>query len=185
MGIGPGKIGTGVGGSAAGGGSGSVQLTTLAFQSVQSTNITIAANSSFVELAAESGGPGSGKFDLVVPNAKTGDRIYVSFNALLAPGSNPTQFDMATIVSGSVVHWLSNGTATGDTNGILGWWVDNPSGVAIPVGGASIPLTLASGDISAGNVTLRLYVANASTTRVFYCFPGASSPSLTALKISS
>lgn len=62
--------------------------------------------------------------------------------------------DVATMVSGSPVNFLSSHSGTADTTGVGGWYggVSNPRSVT-----GSVLYVVQSGDISGGNVTLRLF----------------------------
>lgn len=91
--------------------------------------------------------------------AAVGDVIGVAFSsawAAVAGIACNVRVDAATWVSGAAVTYLSGGTGTGD--GIAGWQfnTDNVGTHArLPIGGGAL-LTLAAGDISGGNVTVRL-----------------------------
>ena len=67
--------------------------------------------------------------------------------------------DVATIVSGSPVNYISGGTGASTDFGVEGWL--GLSGVAQAFGGAAF-YTVQAGDISGGNVTLRPYYRTGS-----------------------
>ena len=116
----------------------------------------------------------SGPTDLVVA-ASTGDLLNVGLIALVNNTTNVSLgFDFATIVSASPVNYLSSSTGTPITIGVLQWF--NYLSVAGKVGGA-FPYVVQSGDISGGNVTLRLYSRVSSGSRVVDAT--ASSPLIT------
>jgi hypothetical protein len=105
-------------------------------------------------------------------NASTGDVIeYVP--SLVGPnGYNVSvYFDVATIVSGSVVNAFSTeGPQNNALYGVSGWYFTNSSVINIyqTVSG-SIFYTLQAGDISSGTVTLRFrYRSDTATNRVIY-----------------
>ena len=105
-------------------------------------------------------------------NASTGDVIeYVP--SLVGPnGYNVAlYFDVATIVSGSVVNAFSTeGAQNNALYGVSGWYFTNSvsANVYATVSG-SIFYTLQSGDISSGTVTLRFrYRTDTATNRVIY-----------------
>lgn len=89
--------------------------------------------------------------DLVVP-AQVGDILLVSFSADWGNEAVQVGLDAATIVAGSPVNYV--GTAGGASDiGVMAWGGAN--GDTSPAGG-SVQYVVQSGDISGGNVTLRL-----------------------------
>ncbi|HEX5016524.1 MAG TPA: hypothetical protein VFX15_02935 [Actinomycetes bacterium] len=106
-------------------------------------------------------------------NASTGDLIEAGASfGVFNTTAQSISFDIATVVSGSPVHHLSDGGAPNDSNfGISAWRV--PASAQGSAGG-SVMYTLQSSDISGGTVTLQLRdhpegstdrVVNASATR--------------------
>ena len=95
----------------------------------------------------------SGPADLTLA-ASSGDVIEASISLLWGNEAVTGYLDVVTVVSGSPVNALSTGAApaAGDL-GVLCWY--GTASILIPAGG-SIFYTLAAGDISGGNVTLRL-----------------------------
>lgn len=88
--------------------------------------------------------------------AAVGDIIEVGLSAYVLPNS-ATQYaalDAVTLVSGAAVTSFSNATGSPASNGIPAWNIPGPAGEK-GIGG-SVMLTLISGDLSGGNVTVRL-----------------------------
>jgi hypothetical protein len=107
--------------------------------------------------------------DLVLA-AAVGDIIEYGISGLLGSGTD-TFFDVATIVSSAVVTYFSSGTSTATAGGASGWY--GPNGLIFPVTGSLMSPALVSGDISGGNVTLRLrYSKGASSGRTLYASAG-------------
>lgn len=90
--------------------------------------------------------------DLVLA-AAAGDVIEVGATALWNNEAPIVVLDVATIVSGAPVNYFSTAAGTGDWG--IGAWLSFPSGGYMPLGGGA-QYTLVSGDISGGNVTLRI-----------------------------
>jgi hypothetical protein len=90
--------------------------------------------------------------------AATGDVIEAEVNGLWGIGGVYGALDVATIVGGSVVNYLSSGTSTPRTNGEV-QWLDRDSTDGryngSSIGGAA-RYVVQAGDISGGTVTLRL-----------------------------
>ena len=112
----------------------------------------------YVELAAATGGPGTGGFDLTLA-AVTGDVIMVGANFLCNSTTPNLNFDMATMVSGSPVNTVGGSALNAANDGITAW--NAPASVIAPVG-PPITYTLLVGDISGGNVVLRLFYLSGS-----------------------
>ncbi len=128
-------------------------------------SLTIASSSSTSrEMAAATGGPGTGGFDLTVA-AVTGDYLLISINVNWV-GLNTSQqvgIDIGTIVSGSVVNWIgqSAGAMVGTNDGLA--FMIPPAGTNYWNFAVSVPYVVQSGDISSGNVTLRPYYGSTAT----------------------
>lgn len=111
--------------------------------------------------------------DLTAP-AVAGDKIVVAISGLWdnAAGSPLALIGAGTLVGGNLVSFFGSGEPTTDTGfGVPGWF--GQAATAVGPTGESMPLTLASGDISGGNVTVRFRcrigaagtrVLNATTT---------------------
>jgi len=84
----------------------------------------------------------------------TGDYIEAGLSAI-APNTtaNSMKFDVCTVVSAAAVNFFSNGTGTGSTNGVSGWYC-TLSVISKAMG--SILYVAQAGDISGGNIVLRL-----------------------------
>lgn len=99
--------------------------------------------------------------DLVITGVAAGDVVeYIPNFMVDSAVSTRLAFDVATIVSGSVVNYF--GSAASGGSGLPGWYAPNTATFSQVSGSAFY--TLQSGDISGGSVTLRLYVQAASTT---------------------
>jgi len=106
--------------------------------------------------------------------AQAGDIIEYGVNGAWAGTTSTTVYgllDAATVVGGSVVNYFSSGSSSPATYGTLGWWgppytASNSPDFPIP---GPIQRTLVSGDLSGGNVTLRLQTAiSAAGSRLLY-----------------
>lgn len=133
-------------------GSGAVLSTRISRAASVGGNITTANTAGvYVELAAATGGPGTGGFDLTVA-AATNDVLLV---AAVVTCANSTavqiQIDLATIVTGSPVNWIGQ-SAGGNNNGL--------ATLFSAIGGTAAPTAqyvVQAGDISGGSVVLRTF----------------------------
>lgn len=89
----------------------------------------------------------------IVLAAQAGDVIEVGVNYQAENEASTFRLDVATIVSGAVVNYFGGATDPGSNYGVSGWTA--PGGTPSSISG-SVMRTLASGDISNGQVTLRL-----------------------------
>ena len=98
--------------------------------------------------------------------AATSDILELCFAARYGAETVNAFMDVATIVSGSTTNWVSGGTGNSADFGIGGWLL--LSSVQGTVGG-SVMYTVQAGDVSGGNVTVRLMyrtsAASAKTLR--------------------
>lgn len=102
--------------------------------------------------------------DLVVP-AQAGDVLEVGINVIHDSGTT-AYLDVATIVSGSPVNFVSGGGGTSGEQGLVGWRCE--TGITSPISGVA-QYVVQTGDISGGNVTLRLrYRTFAATDKILY-----------------
>lgn len=105
--------------------------------------------------------------DLVLA-AAAGDVIEAGIAGLWGAEQVTTFLDIATIVSAAAVNYFSTGTSTPATFGIGAFFGDAVTGLNPPLGG-SAHYTLVSGDISGGNVTLRIrYDQSSAGNRTLY-----------------
>lgn len=156
MGLSPASSGAGSGGGSLGGAP-SARLS----RAVQvGGDIALANNpATFVEVAAASGGPGTGGLDVTIA-AVAGDVLDVTGTLLF---NNTTAvnaiFDLATIVAAAAVNWL--GQSAGGANVGLGFMNTSAAGgVAL-----AVQYVVQAGDLTGGNVVLRLhYRANGART---------------------
>jgi hypothetical protein len=89
--------------------------------------------------------------DLVIA-AQAGDVLLVDVSGHYNSEAVGGILDAATIVSGSPVNYISGGAGGASNRGVLGWYGPGASASV----GAAIQYVVQSGDISGGNVTLRL-----------------------------
>jgi hypothetical protein len=136
----------------------------IAIGLVSSTAGNITCNStSWIELAAETGGPGTGTWDIVLSGVEAGDIIEVTLGAFLGAGNNYIYLDVATIVSGSPVNQVGFGGASGE-----GFMSSSYSHEFTATGTACYALQ--AGDISGGTVRLRPYMRTMTAGNVtLYC----------------
>jgi hypothetical protein len=113
------------------------------------------------ELAAESGGPGTGVFDLTI-EAEVGDVIEGGFQALISNSTPDLYMDIKTIVAGAPVGSFVAQGATSATAPPCGPWFAPASTYQRFVG--SHFYTILSGDIATGRVTFRPYAMGLSAT---------------------
>lgn len=106
--------------------------------------------------------------DLVIA-ASVGDKLEVNLSAAKRPGAsgNGIIMDVATIVSGSPVNYLATTGSVGDF-GVGSWYIENILVQDNPTAGGPRPYTVQAGDISGGNVTLRLRYRVASGSVTLY-----------------
>lgn len=91
-------------------------------------------------------------FDIVL-RAQAGDTIEYGMNALWSDNAVDGYVDVMTVVASAGVHWFGSGEPTTSSgSGVNGWW--GGTGIYAQISG-SVPLTLVSGDIASGTVTLR------------------------------
>lgn len=102
----------------------------------------------------------TGVADLVIP-AVAGDVIGVELNCQVNNQNVDTYFDVASIVAAAPVRYWSNDTGTPAGFGIQGWYC---SGLTYEKLGSEVTKVVAAGDISGGNVTIRLRYKQASAT---------------------
>lgn len=96
-----------------------------------------------------------GSHDVVIA-AAAGDVLEVGISQKSSSTNGAYQFlDAATVVSGAPVTYLSSDTGTPNTAGISAWSTSDVSSSRLVTG--SVLYTVKSGDISGGQVRLRLY----------------------------
>jgi hypothetical protein len=91
--------------------------------------------------------------------AATSDKLLIGFNTRSGSENVTLYLDVATIVSASPVNYVASGGTVG--RGIGGWI--HPPNINAHNGGP-VPYTVQSGDISGGNVVLRLRYSTSSAT---------------------
>lgn len=92
--------------------------------------------------------------DLVLA-AVAGDLIEVGASWITGFEATQAYYDVASIVSAAPVNYWSGGGGTASSQGIQAWRADSGGSFYYPAGG-SVIRAAAAGDISAGNITLRL-----------------------------
>lgn len=93
--------------------------------------------------------------------AASGDILEITLLGRYGADAVNAFLDVATIVSGSAVHWVSGGSGASGDFGIAGWL--GLSGLQQAFGGPAF-YTVQSGDISGGNVTVRLMCRTSAAT---------------------
>lgn len=102
--------------------------------------------------------------DLTVA-AATGDVITVNINGLFGIEAQIANLDVCTVVSASPVNYFGAGLAT-TAQGLLGWSKQD-GGIFTAITG-SVTYVVQAGDISGGNVLLRLrYKVNANSVTLY------------------
>lgn len=95
--------------------------------------------------------------------ASSGDVLLVHASGVWGAELVAGYLDAATIVSASPVNYISGGAGGASSQGVTGWRGDDVTNVNTAIG-ASIQYVVQSGDISGGNVVLRLRVRTATAT---------------------
>lgn len=97
--------------------------------------------------------------------ATAGDRLEVGVRALCPDVGGPLYWNIATRVSGADVNFFGNGTNTWPypQGGVSGFYT--PPGLYTGPRSTSGPYTVQSGDISGGNVTVRIYAQAEASAR--------------------
>lgn len=111
-----------------------------------------------VATASMTGNTGAGAYAALGASitlaAAAGDRIQIKANGVVPPSGSIGLFDVATVVSGSPLNWVSTGGSS--HSGGVGAW-RTMRGDYEPVGGNGMLYTVQSGDVVSGQVTLRMY----------------------------
>lgn len=110
------------------------------------------------ELAAESGGPGTGGFDLTLKEVQPGDVLEAGFSTFLGNQAGAMMLDVRTMVSGTPVSSLSNISL----NSLGSPWYATASQLIHL--GAPIFYTVGAPDLLNNTCTLRPYVLGQTTT---------------------
>lgn len=118
------------------------------------------------ELAAETGGPGTGGFDLALA-CQVGDVIEGGFAALVQSVAVDLLLDIKTIVSSAPVNsFVTQGANDAVAPPYGPWYAPGATTVHF---GAPMHYTVVSGDIASGLVTFRPYATTlAATSRTVY-----------------
>lgn len=130
---------------------------------IKRTAGNITANSTtWTELAAETGGPGTGGFDLDFTGCAAGDILEVNLSYYANNAATYFYVDFATIVSSSPVNYIGSGQVTSSTG-------DGVSGLAAIASreetkAGTVRYAIVSGDLSAGALKVRPYFRTSSAT---------------------
>lgn len=131
-------------------------------------NITLngAATTVWEEVAAESGGPGTGLFDITL-EAQVGDDIEVGMSSLLGTEAVTIYLDVAFIVSAAAVGYVGGTGASGDS-GIQSWRGDG--GLFQKLSGGDIKTVTSPLITTTGHIVLRpmFRVGTSATARTLY-----------------
>jgi hypothetical protein len=137
-----------------------------------SVTLNAAATTAWEEVAAESGGPGTGGFDIVLAG-QVGDDVEVAMSALLGNEAVTVFFDIAFMVSGAPAGWVGATGASGDA-GVQAWRCE--SGAFQKANGGDLK-TLTSGLIATtGLITLRPYFRAGTAATAKTLFASAANP---------
>jgi hypothetical protein len=103
--------------------------------------------------------------DLVVP-AQAGDVLAITVSCRWGSGAVGGILDAATIVAGSPVNYISGGVAGASSWGVTGWSATSGHETG---SGTMVQYVVQAGDVSGGNVTLRLrYRTSSATNKTLY-----------------
>jgi hypothetical protein len=129
---------------------------------IKRTGGSITCNqTSWGELAAETGGPGTGGLDLDMTGLQAGDIVEVCISGLAASAATYLYLDVATIVSGSPVNYFGGVTGASTGDGVMCWTA--VTGREDPFGGC-VSYVVQSGDLTAGAIKLRPWMRTSSAT---------------------
>jgi hypothetical protein len=123
-------------------------------------NLTLAAVTGVWTDVDPGGSAAARPLDIVIPNVKAGQWVYVEMNALSGAAATGVPLDMFTVVGGVSINGFS-----GNDLGQVGWFLPNSTVGMSVTGGRSYQLL--EEDIENGSVRLRLRHRNLSgaTTR--------------------
>lgn len=111
--------------------------------------------------------PTIGDIVVAASGVVAGQWLDVSLNALVSNVGVATYFDIATIVSGSIVNRVSGGDGGATREGLPNWQAENRA--AYQAVGGSIAYQLQSGDLNSGGLTIRvIYRTATATNRTLY-----------------
>ena len=111
--------------------------------------------------------------DITLP-ATTGDVIELSISMLMQHAYASYQAtDVATVVSGSPVNYVSGTAFASSGQGVSAWRLETEETTSVS---GSVRYTLVSGDISSGTVLLRLRIKVSGNTGIWLC--GADYPAM-------
>lgn len=147
--------------SQGGSGSGSVVSARISRAVAVGGNITLNNIAAYAEVAAATGGPGTGGLDLTIA-AASGDVLFLNGTLTLNTAAAVTVFfDVATWVTGAAVNWLGQSAGSNANNGLA--FVPSTSAMAT----LADQYVVQAGDITGGNVVLRLhYLSSVATNRI-------------------
>lgn len=106
---------------------------------------------------------GLSAFDMTGLNAQVGDVLAVGVNFSTGTDTAPAMnFDFATMNGSTPINYLSSGTGTPATYGVIGWQVQSGATLGFLGRTGSWYYTVQASDIINGKVALRLYAQLAS-----------------------
>jgi hypothetical protein len=147
-----------------GGGSGgitSLPAAQLSRAAAVGGNLTLNSSAAYSELAAATGGPGTGGFDLTVAAAVSDVLLLTGYLLCNNAIAESVFIDVATWVTGAAVNWLGQSAGSNANNGLAEIFSAIATGVT-----PAIQYVVQAGDISGGNVTLRpFYLTSAAANR--------------------
>jgi hypothetical protein len=110
------------------------------------------------EIAAQTGGPGTGGLDLSIA-AAVGDVLLCINSVAVGTTATTKCFDFLSVNNGSVT--ISGANLTAADFGVGGWEIQSSNQNS---GGSDYLYTVVAGDISGGNVKMRPYVRTTTAT---------------------
>jgi len=130
---------------------------------IKITASSITANATtWQELAAETGGPGTGNLDLNFTGVQAGDIVEVSLSALYSNAATYIHIDFATIVSAAPVNYFGSGQITSSTgDGVMSYMGITSREHSV---GGTVAYAVVSGDLTAGALKIRPYFRTSSAT---------------------
>jgi len=137
-----------------GSGSGNPLVYDIEHESAGDITVNDTAAGSFSDVNATVG-------DVVVA-AVTGDLLMIGLSTGSGSSGNSMRIDVASIVSAAAVNFLSSRTGTPATLGVTAWFCHGSAAINIS---GEVPYIVQAGDLSGGNVTLRLCAWVSGSTR--------------------
>lgn len=145
----------------------SIQSAVTPFATQAGGDLTVSAGNA-QEIAALTGGPGTGGFDLTLTGLSDGDVVLVGWTVTPYSFSDGGMgLDIATIVSGSPVTWLGQSAGeVGSVNDGLSWAPGAVASNTVTMGGGPLLYVVQSDDLDSGTLTLRPYCGTAGSGHI-------------------